>query len=160
MTEEGSSSRRPLLFPLTAGPAQTFATSGSKGAFALWSLASLQRVRVFDGHFSYVYHALFLDENEVVSCSGDSSLRRWNVASGECLQIRGNGFVSIGYDKSLRFWSFDEAECVAMMTFDDELLDLCVSDTGRVLVACRGVVLDVEAPGGLIATDVPRPGNP
>lgn len=77
-----------LLFPLTAGPAQTFATSWARGEFALWSLASLERIRVFEGHHSHVYHVLFLDENEVVSCSGDSTLRRWRIASGECLQTR------------------------------------------------------------------------
>lgn len=74
-----------LLFPLTPGPDRTFATSWGKD-FALWSLDTFKPLRVFEGHQYYVYHAMFLDERHVVSCSGDSTLRRWSIASGECLQ--------------------------------------------------------------------------
>jgi hypothetical protein len=72
----------------------------------------------------------------------------------------GRGFVSIGYDRSIRFWSFDEAECVETRVFDDELLGLCVSDTGRVLVACRGVVYGIDAPRRLISNDISIAGSP
>lgn len=74
-----------LLFPLTPGPDSTFACPWRE-EFALWSLTEWKPLRVFSGHLYHVYHVVFPDDRHALSCSGDSVLRRWSLATGECLQ--------------------------------------------------------------------------
>ncbi|MCA9706349.1 MAG: transcriptional regulator [Myxococcales bacterium] len=56
-------------------------------SFALWDLAAWERLLVFEGHTESVRAVAFIGEDQVLSISGDSSIRRWDAWSGECLQV-------------------------------------------------------------------------
>jgi WD40 repeat protein len=55
--------------------------------FALWDMVTWERLAVFEGHSEGVKAVTFVGGDEVLSISGDSSLRRWDAWSGECLQV-------------------------------------------------------------------------
>ena len=60
-----------------------FATAHGKRGMALWDADSFARLRVFAGHSEEVATIRFVSADDLVSCSGDGSLRRWNATSGE-----------------------------------------------------------------------------
>merc|ERR1712039_795302 len=53
----------------------------------LWSAASGECLRTFEGHEASVRSAVFSpDGQEVLTASGDRTAKLWSAASGECLR--------------------------------------------------------------------------
>lgn len=65
-----------------------FATGHQKRGFAVWDMGAFDRLQSFEGHGEEVSEVAFVDEERLISCSGDGSLRLWERASGkECKRI-------------------------------------------------------------------------
>lgn len=79
---DGDPSFRPAFDPTY----ERFADAHEIRSFALWDLARWERTATFVGHHEEVQATTFVGEDEVLSISGDSSLRRWDAWSGACLQ--------------------------------------------------------------------------
>ena len=81
-----------------------------------------------EGHSDNVSSAQFSpDGTNIVSASGDQTVRVWSVATGECVQTLeghsgyvssaqfspdGTNIVSASGDKTVRVWSVATGECV------------------------------------------------
>ncbi len=75
-------------FRITFDPLyERFADAHEIRSFALWDLARWERTATFEGHSQEVSAVTFVGEDEVLSISGDSSLRRWDAWSGQCHQV-------------------------------------------------------------------------
>ncbi|XP_059450273.1 WD repeat-containing protein 26 homolog [Corylus avellana] len=104
------------------------------------------------------------DDHELLTCGLEENVRRWDVSSGECLQIYekvGLGLVSCGWfpdgkrifsgvnDKSISMWQLDgtELECWKQKTL--RISDLEITNDGKQIISiCREtaiLLLDREA---------------
>ena len=77
-----------------------------------------------EGHTDYVTCVL-IEENFVLSCSADATMRKWDMTTCECNIIfkghestinkmicTGDFIFTISYDKTARMWDFDTGDCV------------------------------------------------
>ena len=66
-----------------------FATGSEDNCIRVWDISNLtdtpKLFQTLKGHAQDVYALEFIDEERIVSGSGDQSLKLWNVTTGECL---------------------------------------------------------------------------
>lgn len=69
-----------------------FATGSEDNSIRVWDISTLSTgteapklIQTLKGHTQDVYALEFLDEDRIVSGSGDQSLKLWSVSEGECL---------------------------------------------------------------------------
>lgn len=89
--------------------APLFLTGGKD--FMIWMINAAGKVmQSFIGHEAEVTCAQFTRENggkQIVSCSADKTVRLWNPAKGECLQVTKNGTAKLPYHQ-------DEIMCMEL----------------------------------------------
>jgi WD40 repeat protein len=85
------------------------------------------------GHEQAVRVVLFADASTVVSGSVDTTVRVWNVETGECrfvldghsgaitaLDVYGTIIVSGGTDMTVRIWDLTTGQCTRVLAIDAE----------------------------------------
>ena len=43
-------------------------------------------LKIFVGHSGVVCNVKFLNENQIVTCSDDKTIKIWDIATGECIK--------------------------------------------------------------------------
>ena len=108
--------------------------------------------RVFEGHTKPVNGAEVLASGEVLSWSGDGTLRLWDATSGACLAVleghtsRVEGALALpsgavlswsGFDSTLRVWDATSGACLAVLEGHEDYIDGArVLPSGEVLSWC------------------------
>lgn len=134
------------------------ASSSSDRSVIIWEVNVDGRVSLkyrLSGHQKPVsYLSWAPDDNQLLTCGVEESVRRWDVSSGECLHVyekSGVGLVSCGWspdgkrvfsgitDRSISMWDLDgkEVECwKGRRTVRISDLEV-MSDGKRILTVCR-----------------------
>ena len=111
------------------------------------------------GHTDCVRGLAILSNTEFLSCSNDATIRRWSIASEECLHIyyshsnyiyslavlpNGEDFVSVGEDRTLRVWSANTtSKCRQTVTHPCESVwAVCVLTNGDIVTGSRYEIID------------------
>lgn len=68
---------------------------------------------------------VLIEENSILSSSADSTMRKWDIGTGDCVFVfkghestinkmicTGDFIFTISYDKTARMWDFDTGDCV------------------------------------------------
>ncbi|CAA0837074.1 transducin family protein / WD-40 repeat family protein [Striga hermonthica] len=138
------------------------ASSSSDCLVIIWEVKADSQVSVrhrLIGHQKPVsYISWGLDDHQILSCGFEETIRRWDIVSGECLQIyekSGLGFVSCGWgldgnsifsgvtDKSISMWDLEgkELECWKGQK-SVKITDLGISSGGKELVTvCKDTTI-------------------
>jgi len=95
----------------------------------VWGLEDLEPRAVLPDHHNKVYCLAALDDDAMVSGSGDGSIKVWDPTTWECIQtLEGHRtyvwallserecFFSSSDDRSVRVWSKQSRQCVHVMT--------------------------------------------
>ena len=107
------------------------------------------------GHSSLVRNvAISSDNNFIVSCSGDQTLRIWDRVSGKCLKVLyghsslvrnvaissdDNFIVSCSYDNTLRIWDSISGKCLhTLKGHSSAVFRVILSSNDEFIVSCSG----------------------
>lgn len=108
----------------------------------MWDRASLQPFQTLSGHDGPV-NAVGLQDDKVVSASGDGKIMLWDIPTGErlrtfeghdrglaCIEFRGDLIISGSNDKKIKIWSASTGECVQTLTGHEQLVRALSFDPG------------------------------
>lgn len=117
-----------------------FASGSWDRLVKIWNVSSGQCVRCLDEHSYNILDLVFVEHsNKLISCSGDLSVRVWDLNTFTTSEIVPIGlvtsFTNINkdmntivcasyYDKCVRVWDLSRSECLSMITTDFEILKL------------------------------------
>ena len=120
------------------------------------------------GHTSTVRWVKALSATSVVSASRDTTIRIWNVESGQCeavleghtatirsLAAHGDLLVSASYDEDARIWSLQKRECLHVLKGHTSQVYAIVFDGKRIVTGsldCTARVWDPES--GYVFPDI------
>ncbi|KAM7276680.1 hypothetical protein ACFE04_018546 [Oxalis oulophora] len=146
-----------------------YLASSSKDQTAiLWEVTEHGQVKLkhkLSGHQKPVLSVSWSpDDKQLLTCSDEESIRRWDVSSGECLHIYekpGVGSISCGWflggkgifagltDKSISLWSLDGKVLESWKGRTLKISDMVITGDGkRIISRCREntiLILDREA---------------
>jgi len=108
----------------------------------VWDRESLQPFQTLSGHDGPV-NAVGLQDDKVVSASGDGKIMLWDIPTGErlrtfeghdrglaCIEFRGDLIISGSNDKKIKIWSASTGECVQTLTGHEQLVRALSFDPG------------------------------
>ena len=152
---------------LTLAPdGKRVATASEDGAIALWDAATGAPLATWRGHTGRVRRVIFSRDGAVAYSVGDTTVRRWDAASGRELARADVGdttwdvalvgddvIATLGDDRrSLALWRADTLAPHAVLEAPtNRMRDLVVVDGDRVLVATQDELLAVDRAGKIIA---------
>ena len=145
---------------LIFSPEQSLVRQNFKQEVARW-IAPLPRItktwssclQTLEGHTDSVYSVVFSPNGQhLASCSGDGTVRLWDVGSGACLQTleghtnsvnsvvfshNGQQLVSCSYDHTVRLWDAGSGACLQTLEGHTGSVNSVVfSPNGQHLVSC------------------------
>ena len=120
-----------------------FASGSWDRLIKIWNVCNGQCVKSLDEHpYSILDLELLSHSNKLISCSGDLTLRMWDLKTFTCEIISTNLVTSLKmsqmssqenddmlvcasyYDKSIRVWDLRRGECLSKIKTDFEILKL------------------------------------
>lgn len=110
-----------------------------------------QEISTLSGHTSTVRCVKAVSSNRAISSSRDSTVRIWNIVTGECqavleghtatvrtLAVYNDIVVSASYDGTARIWSLEKKECIHILKGHEGQLYSIVCDGKRIVTAGLG----------------------
>ena len=108
------------------------------GLIKIWRTEDFETDKIFTGHTSQIRKIIKQDDNTIISCSDDATIRAWSLDSYEadCLYtlsehedkvndillidfFNNNTLISVSDDKTLRLWNLETKECDNAMKTQD-----------------------------------------
>lgn len=128
-------------------------------SFTVWEVKNKRCIKTLSGHEGPINNFLLLDDNRVMTCSDDNTLRVWDIMRGECLstlslspqcfsfwsgqfvcgiwgidKLPNGQIVSCGGEKGIRLWDITKKACLRKIDTHSHCRVLKVLPNG--LVAC------------------------
>jgi len=83
----------------------------------------------FSGHSDWIFCVKAFNDNQIVSCSRDKSIKIWDISTGDCIKtllghsdavfsiaiLSNNRIVSCSLDKSIRIWDVELGDCIKIL---------------------------------------------
>ncbi len=141
----------PLLSVDYSPDGRTLVTGTLGNTLALWDVRSGRCILVMDRHYSSVFCAIYGDDGNLLSCSGDRTVRMWNPNTGKLLHIferhtqavrwiaispDGVNLASGSDDKTICIWNLTDLTLEKVMEGHNEsVTSLCYSPDGKFLAS-------------------------
>jgi F-box and WD-40 domain protein CDC4 len=120
--------------------------SGIEKLLACSDIQHREKTIALYGHSSTVRHVKAISASEVISSSRDSTLRIWNIKTGECggvleghtgtvssFAVHGDLVALASYDCDGRLWSLESQECVHILKGQESQIYSVAFDGTRVV---------------------------
>jgi WD40 repeat protein len=128
---------------------QLMATGGSDGRIILWSIASGQQIRKFEGHSEFVSSVSFSPNGRTLATtSGDGSAKIWDVSTGQSLRTFSG---KINFTSGVSFSPDGRYVATATDSGTAQLWDVSSGKVVRNLIGHRREVRSMSfSPNGLV----------
>jgi len=131
--------KRPLECLMCDEANQLMFSGGSDREIKVWDTTTWEPVRRFKGHQGGIFKLTKLGRNAFLSCSGDQTIKRWDLHKGVCMETWNehnnrvtsvlydrekfaHSFVSCSADGTIKIWDIRTPQSVA--TLSDHELDV------------------------------------
>jgi WD40 repeat protein len=107
-----------------------FVVGYDSGLIKIWRTEDFEVDKIFTGHVNQIRKIIKQDDNTIISCSDDATIKSWSLDSYEAdcsytltghedkindillIDFYGNNtLISVSDDKSMRFWNLEMKEC-------------------------------------------------
>lgn len=149
------------VLAIDVSPDGEFAISGGRdGTVRYWSLSGGSLLRTLTGHRRWVHAARFISDTTAVTADGYGAVIVWDLATGEIRRqlAHGSGVSALAvHDGRIYVAGGREISCWHTYTWErvaryeghaDSMLDLAVTDDGRVISSSEDTTLLVWQPAG------------
>ena len=130
-----------------------FIVGYDNGLIKIWRNEDYEVEKVYTGHSNQIRKIIKQDDNTIISCSDDATIRAWSLDSIEAdcsyaltdhedkindillLDLYGNNtLISVSDDKSMRLWNLEMKECVNAIKTEDIQTSLGRLRNGKFMV--------------------------
>ena len=146
-----------------------FVVGYDEGLIKIWKNEDFEVDKIFTGHTNQIRKIIKQDDNTIISCSDDTTIRAWSLDSYEadCSYILtghedkindillldlydNNTLLSVSDDKSIRLWNLEMKEC--QNTIKSEDIQTCIGrlSNGKFMVGGEDGVVTVFNIEGLM----------